>query len=176
MKLIILGAGGFGRTIADLARQSGRYSSIQFLDDRATGGPILGTCQDFCKFLSPNTEFYPAFGCNELRLTWLDRLEASGAALATLVHSTAYVSPEATLEPGTAVLPGAILNTGTVLRRGCILNCGAIIDHSCVLEEGVHVCLGAIVKAGNRLKRCSKIEAGRVIENGTYPLIETCAE
>lgn len=36
MKLIILGAGGYGRTVADIARQSGKYTEVYFLDDNAT--------------------------------------------------------------------------------------------------------------------------------------------
>ena len=32
MKLIILGAGGHGRTVADIARQSERYTEVCFLD------------------------------------------------------------------------------------------------------------------------------------------------
>ena len=68
------------------------------------------------------------------------------------------------------VMPGAIVNTGVTVKRGCIVNCGAIVDHGCVLEEDVHVCLGAIVKAENRIPRCMKIEAGEIIANRTYPV------
>ena len=46
-KLLILGAGGYGKTVADLAAQLGGYSKIAFLDDGQTGGNILGTCQEF---------------------------------------------------------------------------------------------------------------------------------
>ena len=53
---------------------------------------------------------------------------------------------------------------------GNIINCGAIVDHGCVLEEGAHVCLGAIVKAENRVPRCMKIEAGEIVANRTYPV------
>jgi len=68
------------------------------------------------------------------------------------------------------VLPKAIINTGVVVNTGCIINCGAIIDHGCVIENGVHICLGAIVKAENRIPKCMKVEAGTVIENRTYPV------
>ena len=33
MRLIILGAGGYGRTVADTAAQTGAYNEILFLDD-----------------------------------------------------------------------------------------------------------------------------------------------
>lgn len=51
-----------------------------------------------------------------------------------------------------------------------IFDSASIIDHSCVIEDGVHICLGAIVKAENRIPRCMKVEAGVVIENRTYPV------
>lgn len=168
--LIILGSGGFGRTVADMARQSGRYGDISFLDDNGAGGLVIGRCANYIDHISSDTEFYPAFGSNELRLRWISELEADGAAVPTLIHETAYVSPEASIESGTIVLPKTIINTGTKVKRGCIVNCGAIVDHDCVIEEGVHVCLGAIVKAENRIPKYMKVEAGAVIENRTYPL------
>ncbi len=168
MRLIILGAGGYGQTVADLARQSGKYETVAFLDDNADG--VLGKCGEFADFADGNTEMYPAFGNNTGRLNWLDKLEAEEVPIPTIIHATAYVSPTANIQKGCVVLPGAIVNTGCQVERGCIINCGAIVDHGCVMEEGTHVCLGAIVKAENRIPKCMKIEAGQVVENRTYPL------
>lgn len=165
MRLVILGAGGYGKTIADLAEQSGQYESIQMLDDAGKE-----KCADYVRYMDEQTEFYPAFGTNEVRLNWLDRLMDAGCSVATLVHPTAYVSPKAKLHLGTAVLPHAVVNTDCEIMPGCIINCGAMIDHGCIMEAGVHICLGAIVKAENRVPRCMKIEAGQVVENRTYPL------
>ena len=163
-KLIILGAGGYGQTVADVAEQLGY--EIAFLDDKSD--KAMDICTNYAKYISENTFFYPAFGNNEGRVGWLDRLEAAGCVVPTLIHPTAYVSPKTVIETGTTVLPGAVVNTGCKIGRGCIINCGAIIDHGCVLEEGVHVCLGAVVKGDNHLPRCMKIEAGQVITNGFY--------
>lgn len=165
MRLIILGAGGYGHTVADLAEQSGKYSEIKMLDDAGTV-----KCEAFMQFRNEETVFYPAFGNNELRLRWLKRLEEAGCAVCTLIHPTAYVSPTAKIEAGVVVLPKAVVNTGCTVRSGCIVNCGAIVDHGCVLECGVHVCLGAIVKGENHLPACLKVEASVVIPNGCYPL------
>lgn len=164
MKLIILGAGGYGHTIADVAEQL-EYS-ILFLDDSLPGHEL----STFSSYIDEDTEFIPAFGNNEFRLEWLTRLESAGAMLATLIHPTAYVSPKVTINSGVVILPHAVVNTGVVINRGCIINIGAFIDHDCVIEEGVHVCLGAIVKGENRLTCCMKIEAGEVVERGQYPL------
>ena len=168
MKLIILGAGGYGRTVADVARQSGRYTEVCFLDDNSIDEHVIGKCTDYLNHINSDTELYPAFGNNEGRLQWIERLVTAGAKIPTLIHHTAYVSPEATVRIGTVVLPKAIINTGVVINSSCIINCGAIIDHGCVIEDGAHICLGAIVKAENRIPRCMKVEAGVVIENRTY--------
>lgn len=162
--LVILGAGGYGQTVADVAEQLGYR--VQFLDDAAE--QAVGKCDEFSAFIGENVEFYPAFGNNELRLSWVNRLEAAGCALPVLVHPRAYVSPKATLAPGTVILPGAIVNTLCVVKKGCIVNCNAVVDHGCTLEEGVHVCLGAIVKAENHLPAGMKVEAGEVIPNRVY--------
>ncbi|MSU05595.1 hypothetical protein FYJ80_02205 [Spirochaetales bacterium NM-380-WT-3C1] len=100
-------------------------------------------------------------------MEWINRIEESGGQLATLIHPTAYISPTATINPGTVILPHAIINTDVVVGKGCIINLGDIFDHGCVLEEGVHICLGAIVKGENRIERLSKIEAGEVVERGS---------
>ncbi len=168
MRLIILGAGGYGQTVADIARQSGRYSEICFLDDGKTGADILGKCAEFARFADPETEMYPAFGNNAGRIDWLNRLAQAGIPVPSLVHASAYISPTAHIAAGTMVLPRALVNTNCQVERGCIINCGAIVDHDCVLEEGVHICLGAIVKAENRIPACTKVEAGEIIQNHTY--------
>lgn len=170
MRLIILGAGGYGRTVADVAAQTGWYDEIRFLDDHSNAPNVMSSCCDFTQMIDDETAFYPAFGNNEVRMGWLHRLMESGCNIPTIIHPTSYVSPTARVMLGTVILPHAIVNTDCEIKAGCIVNCGAIIDHGCVLEEGVHVCLGAIVKAENRIPHCMKIEAGEVVQNRTYPL------
>ena len=169
-KLLILGAGGYGRTIADLAAQLGRYEKIAFLDDGRTGEGILGGCGEFSAFADGNTEMYPAFGNNTLRMHWLRSLRDAGVPFPTLVHPRAWVSPTAKLGAGCMVLPMAVVNTGAELRDGCIVNIGALLDHDSIMEEGSHLAPGAIVKAENRIPAEMKVESGAVVENREYPL------
>ena len=169
-KLLILGAGGYGKTIADLAAQLNCYDHIAFLDDGRTGANILGSCESYGDFCDGNTEVYPAFGNNAMRMQWISRLKESGIPVPTLVHPRAYVSPTATLGIGTMVLPMAVVNTGVSVQDGCIINIGALIDHDSVIGEGVHLAPGAIVKAQNRIPAQMKINSGTVIENRQYPL------
>ena len=158
-KLVILGAGGYGHTVKDIAEQLG-YEIIAVLDDSLSASLL----SSFGKYIGDDVEFIVAFGNNEFRLQWCERILQSGGRLATLIHPTAYVSPQAQIESGTVVLPKAVINQGTKVGKGCIINLGAIVDHGCIIEEGVHICLGAIVKGKNRIKTLTKIEAGEVVE------------
>ena len=160
-RLVILGAGGYGRTVQDIAHQLD-YSTI-VLDDADSAHPL----SSFQSYIESSTSFIPAFGNNAFRMEWINRIEESGGQLATLIHPTAYVSPTATINPGTVILPHAIVNTDVEVGKGCIINLGAIVDHGCILEEGVHVCLGAVIKVENRIELLSKIEAGEVVERGS---------
>ena len=169
-KLLILGAGGYGKTVADLASQLGCYETVAFLDDGREGESILGKCQDYLRISREFDEVYPAFGNNEFRMNWMRTMLSAHIAVPTLVHPRAYVSPTAKLGLGTVVLPMAVVNTGVTVKDGCIINIGALIDHDTVVEEGCHLAPGAIVKAENRIAAGSKIDSGTVIENRQYPL------
>ena len=167
-KIIILGAGGFAKTIADILQQNKIYNQICFLDDTKTGENIIGKCSDYIKFKNESTDMYPAFGNNEIRSKWFKTLQQENINIPIIIHNSAYISPTVKIEIGTVVLPKAIINTNCVVKQGCIVNCGAIIDHDCVLEEFVHVCIGAMVKAENKIPKGTKIEAGEVIVRGKY--------
>ena len=168
--LLILGAGGYGKTIADLASQLDIYERIAFLDDGRTGEDILGTCSQFLEFADGNTHMYPAFGNNEIRMHWMKRLQSAGIPVPTLVHPRAYVSPRAKIGMGSMILPMAVVNTGVMVGNGCIVNIGVLIDHDSIIGDGTHLAPGAIVKAENRIPAGIKIDSGEVIENRAYPL------
>ena len=168
-KLLILGAGGYGKTVADVAAQLD-YDEIRFLDDSRTGENILGKCEEYARFVDRETDIYPAFGHNGHRMKWLDIFMRSGLSVPTLVHPRAYVSPTAKIGAGTVVLPMAVVNTGVCVEDGCIVNIGALIDHDSVIGAGCHLAPGAIVKAENRIPGRMKLDSGTVIENRQYPL------
>ena len=163
MRLIILGAGGHGKVVADLAKQIGTYEQILFLDDHSLDSSVVGVCDDYLKFNAPDVEMYPAFGDNELRRQWAHRIEEAGIRLALLVHPRSYISPLAEIERGCVIMPYAVINTGCRIGKVCIINFHAVVDHDCILEEGCHIAPGGIVKAANHLPACTKVDSGEVI-------------
>ncbi len=80
-KLVILGAGGYANTVKDVSEQLG-YDVIAMLDDRFADR----TLDSFTKYIADDTEFIPAFGNNEFRLSWCDKITRADGRLATVVH------------------------------------------------------------------------------------------
>ena len=167
-RLVILGFGGYGKTIEYVVLSGGLFDEIVFLDDKSKDEKVAGVCSDYVKYIDENTWFYPAFGNNNLRVEWIYMFTNAGAQVATIIHPMAYVSKNATVAKGCAVLPHAVIKATATVRTGCIINFGAVVDHDVIIEKGVHLCINSVVKAYNRIAPFAKIEAGQVIFNNTF--------
>ena len=186
MRLVILGAGGHGQTVADAARMMGRYTEIIFLDDHFIKGKcerlfygaaqvqfmLSGKCKDYIHYIDSKSEIYPAFGNNKVRLYWQDEIIKNGGKLPLILHPSCVISKYVTLTPGTVVLQNAVINVGCRIEKACIINVGAIIDHGCHLGEGVHVNSGAVVMAENDIPRLTIIDSNKVIAWRKWPIKE----
>lgn len=165
MNLLILGAGGFGCEVYEMAAESGVFRLIAFLDDNSDDERCIGKTADYPRFVGEFQCAIPAIGNNPLRLKWVNDLKAAGYRVPTLIHPTAYVSPSARIREGTVVQPHANVMTGAKIGEGCIINVGSIVDHDATIEPGCHVCLNAVVKAGAILPACTKLEAGEILRS-----------
>ncbi len=159
--LLIIGAGGHGKVVAEVARDCG-YEEIAFLDDNSN--EAIGKISEMQKFSSLYKEAFVAIGNNQVRGEIISRLENEGYEIPVLMHPTAYISRTAKIQSGSVVEPKAIVNTNAEISEGCIISVGAIVDHDTKLEKCVHVNAGAIVKAGTTVKRFQKIDAGEVAQ------------
>lgn len=162
-KLLILGAGGLGRMVGEVADLTGLYSEIVFLDDAARDDGVIGKCMDYTALLARYPVAVAAFGDNRLRLHWTHRLLRAGFRVPVIAHPTAIISPSAQLGAGCLVLHAAIVNTHAQLGDACLVNSAGIVDHDCTLEDGVHVNLNSTIKAWCHLRACQRTEAGEVV-------------
>ena len=162
MNLLIVGAGGHGKVVKEVAESLGIYDKIDFVDDKAEGA--VGKVSDLKELRKDYEAAFVGIGNNQLRKEVLTKLQVYGYHIPVLVHSTAYISPSAKLSRGTIVEPKAIVNANSVVKEGCIISVGAIVDHDVVLEQCVHVNAGAICKAGSTVAETVKLEAGQVVK------------
>ncbi|MBR6951293.1 MAG: acetyltransferase [Oscillospiraceae bacterium] len=143
-KVIIIGAGGHGKVIADIVINAGD-ELLGFLDDDSektslAGFPVLGSIADASRW--PDAYFVVAIGEPAVR----ERIAESmpWAKWYTAIHSSAIVSNlETTIGEGSMIMAGTIVSPGVTIGRHCILNTGAIVEHNTVLEDYVHVSVAA---------------------------------
>lgn len=164
-QLLILGAGGFGHVIYELAQELGIFCKIDFLDDGGYDNQIIGCLSDSKMLKDKYSHAVVAIGNNFLRMEWLDRLKLYGYKLPILRHPSAWVSGSAKVGEGTMILQNSVVNSNAVIGRGVILNIGCTIDHDCTVRDGCHICLHSVVKNQSTVSPCTKLEAGAV-----YPL------
>lgn len=161
MKLLIIGAGGHGKVVADIAEQCG-YENIAFLDDDSS--EAIGKISELDKYMPDYDKCFVAIGNNVVRNNLIAMITDKGYNLATLVHPTAIVSKDAIVKQGTVVEQGAIINRASTVGVGCIISLGAIIDHDVVIGDCCHINAGAVCKAGATVEACTKIDAGQVVK------------
>ena len=167
--LLILGAGGHGCVVKETAEAMGVFDKIDFLDDNPECKEAIGQCSDNERFAGAYSYAFPAFGDNELRMKWIEKLEENCFTIPVLIHLTAYISPSASVYPGTIVEAKVIVNTNSIIERGCIVSAGVIVDHDTFIGYGCHIDCGAIVKANCIVKAFTKIESGKVVTRDNLP-------
>lgn len=143
--LIIVGAGGQGRVVADIAERVG-YQTVAFLDDACTGEvcgyPVLGRVEDFATYRDKG-DLFVAIGGNAARRRVTAMLREAGLTLPALVHPSAVLGKGVTLGQGTVVMAGAVINPWAIVGEGVILNTGSSVDHDCRVGDFAHVSVGA---------------------------------
>ncbi len=176
--LIILGAGGHGKVVAETAIASGIFKKIAFLDDRYSNKnhplekfhnlEIIGNLSSSIdKDISLSySHAVVALGNNKLRISWLEKLLKKKYILPTLIHPTAWVSPSAVINSGTVIFAKVVVQANAKIGFGTILNTGSVIEHDVVLESGVHICPSASLAGGVLVGKRSMVGLGSsVIQN-----------
>lgn len=168
-RLVIVGASGHGKVIADIAEKMKRYKETVFLDDNpnmkeVSGLPVVGTTMDIASF-AEISDIFVAVGNPDVREKLLDQLWKMKANVPTLIHPQAVIGNHVTVGAGTAIMAGAVINPGTVIGNGGIINTCASVDHDCVLGDYVHIAVGAHLAGNVQIGKSTWIGAGAIVKN-----------
>lgn len=147
-KLVIIGASGHGKVIADIAKLKG-YNEIVFLDDdlsKSKNGSydVLGTINNIDNYIR-DCDFIVAIGNNAIRKSISERLILKNIEQTILVHPSAVVDSSVVLSQGTVVMANAVINADSKIGRSCIINTASTIDHDCIIHDYVHLSPGSHV-------------------------------
>lgn len=171
-KLIIIGASGHGKVIADIAKKIG-YNEIVFLDDNENvhecgGYPVVGKSSDATGI---DADVIVAIGNAKIRKRILASIDES--RITTLIHPDAVVAEDVVVGVGTVIMAGAVINPCVKIGRGCIVNTSSSIDHDCSVGDYVHVSVGAHLCGTVSVENGTWIGAGATISNNVT-ICENC--
>ncbi len=167
--LIIIGASGHGRVIADMAIKVNNWREVKFLDDNPSIEAmktldIIGKTTDAYQY-KEEAEFFVAIGDNETRRRLQERLIEEGLTIATLIHPNAVIGSDVEIGIGTAVMAGVVINSSTHIGKGCIINTSSSIDHDNVIEEYVHISPGVHLAGTVKIGEGSWLGIGSTVIN-----------
>ena len=191
-KLVIFGAGGHAKVVADIALKNG-FEIEGFLDDNASissviGYPILGKIDDCVNYKETHV-FAMGIGNNAVRKMIFEKYP--DYEYPTLVHPTASIGIEAKIGKGTVVMPMAVINACSEIGDFCVINSGAVVEHDCkignytlvaphaticgTVKIGEFVWMGAGCIVNQTVKICDGVTVGSgavvtkdIAESGTY--------
>lgn len=168
-KLLIIGAGGHGKVVADIAKSLGKYAEIAFLDDDKEIKSVLRySCVGTVEYLQTEpkeTEVFIAIGNASIRERVILFVKEQGFEIATLIHPNAVIGSDVRIGSGTAVMAGVVVNAGVRIGEGVIVNTSSSVDHDCVVGDFSHIAVGAHVAGTVTIGEKCWIGAGAVVSN-----------
>ena len=167
--LIIIGAGGHGKVVADIAIKMNKWSSIAFLDDDASiresmGVKVIGTIDEAFTYAG-EADFFVAIGNNKMREAIQERLIGEGLKVTSLIHPHAVIGTDVEIGIGSAVMAGVVINSSSRIGKGCIINTSASLDHDNHMEDYVHISPGVHTAGGVSIGKGTWAGIGSTINN-----------
>ena len=173
-QVVIIGAGGHAKVIADIIQKSGDIV-YGFLDDKLPKGTIIANNEklkvigDFnTRFTLPIThtdlEFIVAIGDNERRKEVAEK-NVPNMKYYTAIHPSANIGIDVTIGEGTAIMANACINSSAKIGKHCIINTAAIIEHDNYLENYVHISPNATLCGTVKVGESTHIGAGVTVKN-----------
>ena len=175
-KLIIIGASGHGKVVADIAQKLNTYSEILFLDDNpdvkeCMGFKVAGKSSEFEKWMD-EAEFFVAIGNGEIREKVMNTLDEKEATIVTLIHPSAIIGMNVEIGEGTVIMAGTVINPDTTIGRGVIINTSSSVDHDNEIEDYCHISVGAHLAGTVHVGKHTWIGIGASVSNN----VNICGE
>ncbi|WJW74591.1 acetyltransferase [Thiohalobacter sp. IOR34] len=173
--LILLGAGGHARVLAELALGLGlKIRGIAAPTAPGDSGPFAGLAHlgnDEAVFGIPAAEIRLLNGLGSVgpvarRAALYRRFREAGYRFAGLVHPAAVVSPSAVPGEGVLILAGAVVGTEAELDDNVLVNSRALLEHGCHIGPHSHLASGAVVCGDCQIGAEVHVGAGAVINQG----------
>jgi sugar O-acyltransferase (sialic acid O-acetyltransferase NeuD family) len=174
--VIILGAGGTGREVAealeDINSLGRKWNLLGFLDDdpqkhgrEYNNYPVLGSISTAADY-HPTCHFVLVLGNQrDLSLTKrvVDRLSLDANRFAAIIHPTAKLSRYTEVGVGTVVLQNCVITSNARIGSHVLMLFGSQIGHDCIVDDYVVIAPHAVLAGGVRVREGCYIGANATV-------------
>lgn len=167
--LVIIGASGHGKVVADTALNMKKWEFIYFLDDNpkldeVMGIKVVGKVKDAEQY-KKNSDFFVAIGDNDVRKCIQEKLYKEKFSIVNLIHPSALIARGVDIGTGTVVMPGVIINPSTKIGNGCIINTSSVVEHDNIVSDYVHISPGVQTGGNVEIGYLSWLGIGSIVIN-----------
>ena len=173
-KIVIIGAGGFGRETCDVLQeiqnQHNRWELLGFLDDDSkqseeeyAGYRVLGPIDWLKRQDNPEKiSVIIAVGNNELRKRIAEKIKKIGCIFASLIHPDVRIAHNVNIGEGVIITAGCILTNRIKIGNHVIINLDVTIGHDVTIEDFVNINPGVHINGSNYISQGAYIGTGVV--------------
>jgi sugar O-acyltransferase (sialic acid O-acetyltransferase NeuD family) len=179
LPIIILGAGGHARVLADALRPA---DVLGFTDsDVLKSGmkllniSVLGSDDIVLSYAPAEIQLVNGLGSIggtaegiSRRAKLFQDFKQRGYRFRSVVHSSATVAEEVALGEGVQIMAGTVLQTGCRIGANTIVNTRASVDHDCRIGSHVHIAPGVTLSGDVEIGDHTHIGAGATIIQGVH--------
>lgn len=175
-RLVIFGAGGFGREVLQLVRDINEVTPAWdcegfLVDSKYLGGagvqglPLLGDIGWLEQ--NPDVQLVVAVGAPAARRKIVQKIQlVFNNTFATLVHPRAWVGRNVIVGEGSILCAGSLITTDIKIGRHVHVNIGSTIGHDAILDDFVTLNPSVNVSGNAKLKEGAEVGTSSVILPG----------
>ena len=170
-KLAIIGAGGHGKVVGEIALLN-QYKLIDFFDDdqikktKEFPFTIIDTVDYLNEHLEDYDAFFVAIGDNETRSEKIEWLKKNKMNIVSLIHPKSTISKFSSIGIGTCVMANAVVNAGSLIKEGVIINTSASVDHDCLIEDFAHISPNCSLSGDVKIGKFTHLGTGTSVHPG----------
>ncbi len=170
--VIILGGGGHAGVLVETLRLTGS-KIVGITDPSFQKGtllyddiPVLGSDESIKEYDPSKLLLVNGLGPSpkeNSREVLSKQFTTLGYEFLSVIHPSAYVSPNAIIEAGAQIMAGAVIQNGCSIGFCSVVNTGSIVDHDSNVGDYSHIAPGAVICGGVKVGRGVYVGTGSVV-------------
>lgn len=167
-KLLIVGAGGFGRVTLEHAIKDFDCSFVddgKSIGEEINGVKVVGGVDDLSPLFTEYKKLVLSIGNNKIREKIYRQAKEIGYSFPCIVDKSAYISPYATVGDGCVILNNVVIQNGSKVGNGTILNPGVEVHHDSSVGDFCCIYTNSVIRTYAKVEDGVKIGSNVTIKN-----------